>query len=233
MAIDGAQKEAWLQEFHMNGFVVLRNFLPVDLVASMHDELAPLLEAEYRRESEAGWGRGRAPFRLALDVAPFAALMRGALASDLYQHNPAIEELVDAILGTWRRGWTQVEVPWKGSTYMPWHSDQTVGDTPDPSAPHETVRVTYNIPLVDFTWSSGAMEVLPGTHWLPRNFWEGKDIRKVRVHPVRVELARGDAMVRDGNILHRGTPNLNDQPRPMLDQTYRKVRAAADLPSTP
>jgi hypothetical protein len=33
---------------------------------------------------------------------------------------------------------------------------------------------------------------------------------------------RGDALLRDGNGLHRGTPNLTDEPRPMLDQTYKK-----------
>jgi ectoine hydroxylase-related dioxygenase (phytanoyl-CoA dioxygenase family) len=222
--IDPAQKEAWLQEFRMNGFVVLGNFLPVDFVAALHDELKPFLEAEYRRESEAGWSRGRATHRLALDVAHFADLMHGALADDRFQRNPVIEELVGEILGTWRRGWTQVEVPWKGSGTMAWHSDQTPEDTPDPGGPHLPIRVTYNIPLVDFTWSSGSMELLPGTHLLPFDFWDGKDIRTIRVYPHRLDLRRGDALLRDGNTLHRGTPNLDDTPRPMLDQTYKKVR---------
>ena len=105
MAIDPAQKGLWLQEFHMNGFVVLRDFLPRDLVTAMYDELSPLLEAEYGKEAESNWTRGRAPFRLALDVGPYADLMRGALADDGYRNNPAIEELVGTILGEWRKGW--------------------------------------------------------------------------------------------------------------------------------
>ena len=223
MPIDPVLKDAWLREFRMNGFVVLENFLPVDFVAAMHDELLPLLDAEYRRETEAGWSRGRMPWRLALDVSHFATLMRGALLDDRFQRNPVIEEMVDAILGTWRRGWTQVEVPWKGSGYMSWHSDQTPEDLEDPDRPHATLRVTYNIPLVDFTWSSGAMELLPGSHHLPFDFWAGADIRRARVYPHRLRLRRGDALLRDGNTLHRGTPNLEDHPRPMLDQTYKKV----------
>ena len=223
MAIDQGQKELWLQEFHMNGFVVLRDFLPRDLVARMYEELSPLLEAEYRKEAESDWTRGRAPFRLALDVGPYADLMRGALADDVYRSNPVIEELVGAILGKLRKGWTQVEVPWKGSKFMPWHSDQTPKETPDLAGRHEIVRLTFNIPLVEFTWASGAIELLPGTHWLPRNFWEDKDIRAVNAYPVRLDLRLGDAVLRDGNTLHRGTPNLTDRPRPMLDQTYKKV----------
>jgi len=223
MAIDAQRKKRWLQEFHMNGFVVLQGFLPVDLVQRMHDDLMPLLQAEYEKEEDSGWRRGRAKYRLALDVRPYGDLMRGALADDLYRANPVIEELVTDILGTWRRGWTQVEVSWKGSEHMTWHSDQTPKETPDMAAAHEIVRVSYNIPLVDFSWASGATEFLPGTHWLPRNFCEGGDIRAVQVYPIRPDLRRGDAVLRDGNTLHRGAPNLTDHPRPMLDQTYKKV----------
>ena len=42
------------------------------------------------------------------------------------------------------------------------------------------------------------------------------------------ELISRDAILRDGNILHRGTPNLTDAPRPMLDQTYKKNVSVPD-----
>jgi len=32
-------------------------------------------------------------------------------------------------------------------------------------------------------------------------------------------------MLRDGNTLHRGAPNLTETPRAMLDQTYRVAKA--------
>ncbi len=37
------------------------------------------------------------------------------------------------------------------------------------------------------------------------------------------ELRRGDAVLRDGNGLHRGTPNVTDRARPMLDRTYKRI----------
>ncbi len=86
---------------------------------------------------------------------------------------------------------------------------------------HETVRVTFNIPLVDFTWHSGATEVLPGSHHLPRDF--AGVVGVPNLYPYVLRMNVGDAVFRDGNILHRGTPNFGDEVRPMLDQTYKKV----------
>jgi hypothetical protein len=215
--MDSRQKELWLTEFHLNGFVILPGFLPVDYVEAMREELAPLLDAEYAKAVEDDWSKGRARGRLSLHIAPFADLMSGALADERYRANPIIEELVDEIMGagTWRRSRTVVEAVWQGAAHMGWHSDQQPHETPDLDAPHEAIRVTYNIPLVDFTWANGAIEFIPGSHRLPRNL-------------VSPRLSPGDAILRDGNILHRGTPNLTDSPRPMLDQTYKKNVSVPD-----
>jgi ectoine hydroxylase-related dioxygenase (phytanoyl-CoA dioxygenase family) len=225
MAIDPARKERWLREFQLNGFVVLRNFLPADFVAAMADELKPLLDAEYEKAKRDSFARGRGPGRLALHVGPYADLMRGALADHRYRQHPVVEELVGAILGEkqWKRGWTQVEACWPGSAFMGWHSDQEPEDTPDMDAPHATIRVTYNIPLVDFTWANGATEFIPGSHRLPRSFHMDSVTDVAHIYPVLLTLQRGDAVLRDGNALHRGTPNLTDEVRPMLDQTYKKT----------
>jgi len=223
MAIEEKQKAAWLREFDLNGFVVFRNFLPRELVAGMHDQLQPLLDAEYQKSVADHWARGRNVGRLALHLEQYIQLPIGKLRDPLYSRNPVIEELVDELLGKgqWKRGWTNVEACWKGSHYMDWHSDQNPGHGEDEDEDNETVRVTFNIPLVDFTWRTGAMEVLPSTHRLPRNWGSVNEV--ANIYPHRLRLDRGDALLRDGNILHRGTPNLTDAPRPMLDQTYLKL----------
>jgi hypothetical protein len=228
VAIDPQQKQRWLNEFHLNGFVILREFLPVEFVRAMHEELMPLLAAEHAKAVQDNFQKGRMPGRLSLHIAPFADMMRGALADARYRRNPIIEELVDALIGAgrWQAGWTVVEAVWKGAAFMPFHSDQKIEDTPDPDGPHETIRVTYNIPLVPFTWASGAMELIPGSHHLPRRFPNTFNFLEIRdVYSTRLELRLGDALLRDGNTLHRGTPNLTDEPRPMLDQTYKRVIA--------
>jgi hypothetical protein len=221
MPIDAQQKDRWLREFQLNGFIVLRGFLPVDFVRAMADELAPLLEAEHAKAVQEGFAQGRMPGRLALHLEQYASLFRGALADERYQKNPIIEELVDATMGAgrWKRGWTLVEANWKGSAHMTWHSDQKPEETPP--GPHSTVRCTFNIPLVDFTWETGAMELLPGSQHLTKEFGGVTGIANLYPHMLRLSL--GDAVFRDGNTLHRGTPNLTDRVRPMLDQTYKRV----------
>lgn len=222
--IGPVQKDRWLREFRLNGFVVFRDFLPADLVRAMHDQLLPLVRGEYARIEREELHRLRAPGRLSLDVGRYADLLGGPLADPLYRRNPVIEELAEAILGppaAWRRGWSQVECAFPGCNYMSWHPDQTPDETPPGDGPHRTVRLTFNIPLVPFTWATGAMEVLPATHLLPRAFLTQNVQEIAHVYPVRLDLALGDAVLRDGNGLHRGTPNVSDGPRLMLDQTYR------------
>jgi ectoine hydroxylase-related dioxygenase (phytanoyl-CoA dioxygenase family) len=87
--------------------------------------------------------------------------------------------------------------------------------------------VTYNIPLVDFTWANGATEFIPGSHTQPRAFLSHAFLEVPNLYPASPQLRRGDAMLRDGNGLHRGAPNLTDVPRAMLDQTYRTSKAGA------
>jgi ectoine hydroxylase-related dioxygenase (phytanoyl-CoA dioxygenase family) len=221
------QKRLWLRELELNGFVVLRRFLPVELVRAMREELEPLLEAEYEKAKAAGFEHGRMPGRLSLHIAEYADMLRGALADERYRRNAVIEELVDAVIGPgqWARGWTVVEAVWQEADYMSWHSDQKIEDTPDLDAAHETIRMTFNIPLVDFTWSSGATEYIPGSHRLPRRFHTESLVGIPHLYTTRLELALGDAVLRDGNTLHRGSPNLSGVVRPMLDQTYKKKAA--------
>jgi ectoine hydroxylase-related dioxygenase (phytanoyl-CoA dioxygenase family) len=79
------------------------------------------------------------------------------------------------------------------------------------------------VPLVDVTDSNGPMEVIPGSHRLHHFGVQEVIYRMPRVHSVKILMNRGDAMLRDGNLLHRGSPNLTDDPRILLDQTYRAL----------
>lgn len=225
MALDERQKKLWLRELELNGFVVLRRFLPLELVRAMREELEPLLDAEYAKAKADDFKQGRNRGRLSLHIGEYADLLRGALADERYRRNPIVEELLDAVMGPgrWTRGWTVVEAVWDEADFMAWHSDQKVEDTPDMDAPHETIRMTFNIPLVDFTWQSGATEYIPGSHRLPRRFHTEGLAGIPTIHSTRIDLWLGDALLRDGNVLHRGTPNLSGEVRPMLDQTYKKT----------
>ncbi len=224
MALDPSEKELLLREFRLNGFVILRDLLPRELVAQMYEDLAPVLATEYRNTQIGESKAVRGPHRIAFDVTRYCDMLKDTLGNALYRNNPVVEELLGDILGRWRVGWTQVECCWKGSEYMGWHSDQTLEETPDPERQEETVRATFNIPLVDFSWCTGPIEFLPGSHLQSRSFLAYSFVQVPHVYPVAPQLRPGDALLRDGNLLHRGTPNLTDRPRPMLDQTYKVLR---------
>jgi hypothetical protein len=228
VAIDPVLEDRWLREFRLNGFVILRGFLPVAYVEALWEQVLPLLRGEKENGDRGDTPNKRGANRYSFDVGVYAKLLGGPLADPRYLAHPDIEQLVQAILGprtSWGRGWSRIECAWKGSEHMGWHSDQVVDETPDPSAQNRTVRVTYNIPLVDFTWANGATEFIPGTHLQPRTEVGDPLLDIANVYSVRPDLRRGDALLRDGNTLHRGAPNLVDMPRAMLDQTYRTAKA--------
>jgi ectoine hydroxylase-related dioxygenase (phytanoyl-CoA dioxygenase family) len=102
---------------------------------------------------------------------------------------------------------------------MQWHADS---DDAYLEGPVRTERFTFNIPLVDVNDAIAPMEVVPGSHRM--HHVETRYIDTIEQnHSVKLLTRRGDCIVRDGNMLHRGTPNLTDRPRIMLDQTYRAV----------
>ncbi len=213
-----------LKEFRLNGFVVLPGLLPPGAVEAFHQELLPILRGEFAAATRGEGSALRGPSRIAFDLTRYQKLLDGPFYQEMFTQNPVAEDLVGRILapaGGWRRGWTQVECPFPGAVPMTWHPDQTLDETPDLTAPNRTVRVTFNIPLVDFTPENGAMEVIPGSHLLPRSELAFPFETLPRLYPVSLGLKQGDVLLRDGNMLHRGTANRSSGPRPMLDQTYK------------
>jgi len=215
-------KASLLYELELNGFVVLRSFLPVDLIDALYEEVRPILEGAIRRLAKGDQSELRGANRICLDLPPFLkALGGGPLEDARFRRNPLVEEIADAVLGKWRYGVTKAECPLPGSQHMSWHPDS---DDEYLERPVRTERFTFNVPLGDVNDSNAPLEIVPGSHRMHHH--RLRQIYSIgQVYSVRVLTRRGDCILRDGNALHRGTPNLTDRPRIMLDQTYR---AASD-----
>jgi hypothetical protein len=222
--IDPRQKSLWLYELELNGFIILRNFLPLDLIEAMYEQFLPLLKGEIAKLTAGDERMLRGRNRLSFDLRDYISYLRGPLDDDRFRRNPIIEELATAVLGSWRYGVTKAECPLKDAATMAWHPDMPDDETRDPAKPLRPVRLTFNVPLVDVNDSNGAMEIIPGSHRMRHRDDRANHILEVpRIYPTRILLQRGDAMLRDGNALHRGTTNMTDEPRILLDQTYRAV----------
>ena len=236
MPLDPVRKRLWLKELRLNGFAILRGFLPVDFVEALAAQMEPILRGEHDRDVRGDANTMRGSNRLSFDVVRYADLLAGPLADPRFRRNPEVEEMVEEILGPraqWGYGWSRVEAAWQGSDYMAWHSDQVLDETPDPLAPNRTVRVTFNIPITPFTWANGATEFVPGAHLQPRAFLAEDILDVANVYTAKPQMALGDCILRDGICLHRGAPNLTTSVRAMLDQTYRLAKAGSAAPDPP
>lgn len=225
MSLDPRRKALWLYELRLNGFVVLRNFLPPDLVGAMRAQFEPILRGEVMRLRGGDDTTLRGHERMSFDIAAFVDRLKGPLDDDRYRRNPVVEELVTAVLGRWRYGVTKAECALQGCDTMAWHPDVPSGDLGDPETPVRPIRLTFNVPLQDVNDSNGPMEVIPGSHRMHHDDCRENIYDVPHLHTARLRFRIGDAMLRDGNMLHRGTSNTAPEPRILLDQTYRAVTA--------
>lgn len=223
MSIPPDRKALWLYELHLNGYVLFPGFLPVDLIEAMHEQFQPIYRGELARVEAGDTSSLRGRNRMSFDIKVYVEKLKGPLDDDRFRRNPIIEELVDAVLGRWRYGVTKAECPFKDADTMAWHPDVSNDQPRERHEPVRPSRLTFNVPLVDVTDSNGPMEVIPGSHRLHHFGVQEHIYRMTRVHSVKILMNRGDAMLRDGNLLHRGSPNLTDDPRILLDQTYRAL----------
>ncbi|MGH2500855.1 MAG: phytanoyl-CoA dioxygenase family protein [Candidatus Limnocylindria bacterium] len=221
MAIEARQKELWLYEFDLNGFIILYDFLPRPLVEAMREAILPIVRGEIARAEKGDTQHLRGRNRLSFDLRPYLQSLEGPLGDARFRQNPVIEELVGALMSPWRHGVTKAECPFHDSSTMTWHPDTTLEENGDSAAPVRPRRITFNVPLVDINDANGPMEVIPGSHRMRHDLTPVCIGALPRLHPVRLLLRRGDCVLRDGNLLHRGTTNTTSEPRILLDQTYR------------
>src|SRR5437773_6465035 len=139
------QKADLLYELELNGFVVLRNFLPLDLIDALYEEVTPILAGAVRRLAKGEQSELRGANRICLDLPPYIKVLSGGPLEDpRFRRNPLIEELADSVLGKWRYGVTKAECPLPGSQYMSWHPDS---DDDYLLQPVRIERFTFNVPL--------------------------------------------------------------------------------------
>ena len=116
-------------------------------------------------------------------------------------------------------------------------------DTPYPGAGFQNIHqdfprfgFTVNIPLVDFDENNAPLEVWPGSHIRTSNddlthfhtnnvFLSKDDIKKINrdIPSKRMLLKAGSILIRDQRLVHRGTANNSNEPRPCLSIWYKNI----------
>ena len=220
-----------IAEFRVNGYSVLEDILPVETVDRISEVFLPMLEHVRTRESgfadgewgdlRTGFGRQQNVNRYTLTipwVPPFAD-------AEVYE-SPVILEFL-------KRYWGREEFyikcfhsnsPYPGSEHQGWHRD-----TPLPSEiPHvglDTCPILgIKFPLVDTSEENGSVEVLPSTQYIANPDLQSRyDEVLTRGHfpsACRLNMKKGSMWIQDVRMLHRGTPNTSNGPRPEIVVCY-------------
>ena len=224
-----------IAEFRINGYVVIDDVIPVAAIDRMREAFLPLLDHVRAREANrpddiggpehgdlrTGFGRQQNLNRYTLTVPwvpPF-------VDTDLYE-NPIVLSFLEHY---WSRDDFYIRclhsnTPYPGTEFQRWHRDTPLAK----EIPHvglDTCPILgVKFPLVDTSEENGSVDVLPATQYIANADLEERydevltegDFPSSR----RLNMRRGSVWIQDVRMLHRGTPNRSQAPRPEIVVCY-------------
>lgn len=203
LPLTAEERDALKKEFAEKGCFVLRKAVSPERLAALHQDLADAFDAA-KRDGALFSGGGL--------VSGHLNCFPGAGARFVYETLEArgvidlIKELHPAANKMPNVG-CNFNLP--GSHTQHWHTDRDFARE----------FMIANTALVDTVVENGATDLIPGTHKSLLRYWQFV-LRAPYRRSVRMELERGDIMVRSSNVWHRGMPNRTSVPRPMLAFTW-------------
>jgi ectoine hydroxylase-related dioxygenase (phytanoyl-CoA dioxygenase family) len=214
MRFTSAEHDAFARDFNRDSLVMLRNHFPRDKLQRWAEAFQPLFEAQVEKEKDDP-NRGSQRFYVTL---PF----QGIFADPAIYEDPDVLAIVERVAGPDPvLCQLATDTPLKGSDYQPWHTDTPalfpeLGSNDTPS-----FQLAVNFALCDVGDDNGPFETTLGTHRMNKPDAVA-GLEQGRIAPHRYKMAMGDVMIRDVRALHRGTPNVTDQPRPMVVLGYSR-----------
>jgi hypothetical protein len=210
-------RQAALDAFDVDGYVILGGAIDPAVL----DALKPKLDEDTQMLLERGeWGgAGRVPGHLQQSMPRSAAHIPRDIVT-----NPFVIEVTAAIVGAgvhnhFYNGNTNMP----GSKMQPLHRDSGhlwAGHV------HPTASIVINVCPVDVDENNGATEIWPGTHRIVgpigdnRITAEMEKSRRETNPPVRTITTKGDAVLRDIRLWHRGMPNNGIEARHMIGMVH-------------
>jgi ectoine hydroxylase-related dioxygenase (phytanoyl-CoA dioxygenase family) len=191
------------REYAENGYFILRNAVPAEPLAALHASLVQEFDSASRSGALFSGGG-----LLSGHLNCFPGRGARSIYDTLQQRGiiDLIKELHPQVLRLPNVG-CNFNLP--GSHTQHWHTDR----------PFTQSFMIANVAVVDSNLENGATGVIPGTHkqfHKYTRFFFGRMSR----NGIRVPLRRGDVLVRNSNLWHRGTTNRTNAPRPMLAFTW-------------
>lgn len=213
MRFDSSTHDALAETFNRDGMVLLRNHFSRAKLEAWRAAFEPLLAAHVAREADRP-NRGAHRHYVSL---PFA----GIFADPAIYEDDDVLAVVERVAGAHPvLCQLATDTPMRGSQHQDLHRDtpplfeEWGRETP-------SFQLAVNFPLCDVTADNGPLETTRGTHRMLRDdALAALERGDVALEPVPMQL--GDVMIRDVRLIHRGTPNPSDQPRPMVVLGYSR-----------
>jgi ectoine hydroxylase-related dioxygenase (phytanoyl-CoA dioxygenase family) len=208
-----------VNQVRLNGFVVLENAVPLDLVDELRADFDRTVDELLRLDAQKT-EVNTSPFRknrIRMDL-PF----RAPYVHPQILTNPFALPIVEQIIGEdCRMFYFSVDAPMPGSDYQTVHGDYAPF-YPDSDVILPITGLVVNYPLVDVTEQNGPLEAWPNTHLTPEKSYSKDYVQQAAkaLTPVRMLTPRGSLIIRDVRMWHRGTPNVSDQIRPNMALIY-------------
>jgi hypothetical protein len=199
-----------------DGIIALRGAFGRDWAARLRADI-DMLFAEARARPSGALPRG--PERYYVEVQP--ERLSGFV--DIATH-PWFVAVCTAVLGPdYRIVEVGFDIPWPGAQEQPWHRDFPMPD--NTRIGRRLDSLAFNLTAVDTIPEMGPLEIAPGTQW--DDFAPPSDDREAGMFPPRSLYSRyearkqrrmpqmGDISARSALMVHRGTANVSDEPRPV------------------
>ena len=203
-----------IEAIREDGYVVIEQvvdhaFLDV-LRVCMDEGSAKLIAAEK-------WGgAGRLRGHLQQGPPPFVPFLSSDVVANPYAVQIAKDMLGPGFYCSFYNGNTNTP----GSDTQPIHGDG-VHLWGDRDQPHPATQLIVNVFPQDTSEENGATQIWPGSHLDMRPVSEETEAdRRSFSPPVQACARKGDILVRDSRLWHRGVPNLSDHNRHMVAVVY-------------
>lgn len=208
-----------VQEILDVGHCILRNQYPVDLIEACRKAYLPLLADVAKRIPEGNRGSHR--WAIGLPFAP-------PFYHSVFFTDDIVNEIVGRILGKdMHISCYGTDTPCKGSVHQAFHADLPLLFPEQPDYCHPPLLLSVRFTFGRMTLENGPFEVVAGTQNLPRELTLSK-AESGELDSQCLELAAGDVLITDPRAVHRGTPNLTDEPRPFAVIVYNRRNYFSD-----
>jgi ectoine hydroxylase-related dioxygenase (phytanoyl-CoA dioxygenase family) len=214
--LEGETLQAAVEALRVDGYVVLGGVVDLaelDAMKRKLDEDTAELLRRARRD-----GAGEMPLHLSQSMPRSVEHIHADVVTNPLVIQVTAEMLGEGVHNHFYNGNTNMP----GSQVQPLHRDAPYL-WPDPV--HPVTSIVVNISPIDVDEAMGATELWPGTHRILGSTAvtaAAEEERRAVVPPVRAVTRKGDAVLRDPRLWHRGVANSGTEVRHMVAMVHSK-----------